>query len=184
VSLTKPPEMTPEKLAAVQENGRRSRGPVTPEGLQRCREAKIRHGFYSREGDEALRILGEDPNEFRNLFRSLVLTWQPVGQFEECLLLRLARALWRLERADRQQEAMAVSRIKRLDQQADREAREGLLAYERKRRRLIRSSRPPGRPALSPPSVRSTRWRWSAAVSWKPAPPRSCFSCTGSPQEI
>ena len=133
MSLTKTPEITPEKLAANQANGRRSRGPVTPEGLERRRQAHIRHGFYSREGDEALRILGEDPEEFRALFRSLVVTWQPADEFEEGLVVRLARALWRMDRADRQQEAMVITQIKNLDKEVDRMAREELLAYERKR---------------------------------------------------
>jgi len=133
MSLTKTPEITPEKLAANQANAQRSRGPITPEGLERIRRAHIRHGFYSREGDETLRILGEDPQEFRSLLSSLVVTWQPAGQFEERLVVRLARALWRMERSDRLQEAIAVSQIRNLDKQVDRAAREELESYEKKR---------------------------------------------------
>jgi hypothetical protein len=56
--LVKTPDMTPEKLAANQANGRQSQGAVTPEGLERSRDSRIRHGFYVQKPGEALRVLG------------------------------------------------------------------------------------------------------------------------------
>jgi hypothetical protein len=57
MSLTRKPEMTPEKIAANQ-NAHLSRGPATPEGMERLRDANTRHGFYSQAEGEALRALG------------------------------------------------------------------------------------------------------------------------------
>ena len=46
--------VTAATQAASRANGRLSQGPVTPEGLERCRTGNLRHGFYSQELEEAL----------------------------------------------------------------------------------------------------------------------------------
>ena len=53
MSWTKKPEMTPEKIAANQANGRLSSEPATSEGVGRMREAKMLHGFSSQPEGEA-----------------------------------------------------------------------------------------------------------------------------------
>ncbi len=123
---------TPVKIAANQANGRLSFGPATAEGIERIREANTRHGFYSRCPGEALRVLGEDPEEFARLHESLAETWQPANEFERRLVERLARALLRMERGDRAQEGMAVEQLERLDRRVDRMAREAKARYEAK----------------------------------------------------
>jgi hypothetical protein len=111
MSLTKPPLITPEKLAANQANARQSHGPATWEGRERIRDSHVRHGAYAHAPGEALRALGEDPEDFNRLLQSLQAEWQPVGELQSRLVQRLARALWRLERNDRVQESMAVRRV-------------------------------------------------------------------------
>ena len=63
MSLTEKRTLTAKRIAANQANGRRSRGPANPEGRERIRDANLRHGFYSQDGDKALRALGENPEE-------------------------------------------------------------------------------------------------------------------------
>jgi len=111
MSLTKKPEMTPEKIAANQANGRLSDGPATPEGLERIREARTIHGFYSQAEGEALRALGEDPEDFAKSLNDLIAYWQPATGYESRLVKRLARALWRCEREDRWMESVAVHQV-------------------------------------------------------------------------
>jgi hypothetical protein len=107
--------MTEKNLAAHRRSARKSRGPATPEGKERTRDASLRHGFYSQDRDKALRALGEDPAEFDAVVKSLHEKWQPADGFEELLVMRLARAIWRMERSDRMQEGLAVNQIKELD---------------------------------------------------------------------
>jgi len=59
MSLRKKPTTTEKRVAASKANGRRSRGPATPEGRERVREASTRHGFCSQAEGVALRGLGE-----------------------------------------------------------------------------------------------------------------------------
>jgi len=69
--LVKKPTMTAAALAARRANARRSRGPSTPEGKDRARLGKMRHGRYSRIGPEALRLLSEHATEFASLIATL-----------------------------------------------------------------------------------------------------------------
>ena len=61
MSLLRKLPLSPQKLAAIQSNARHSRGPTTPEGIERIRAGNLRHGFYSQAQGEALLALGEDP---------------------------------------------------------------------------------------------------------------------------
>jgi hypothetical protein len=116
MSLVKKPKLTPRKLTAFRLNARLSRGPATPEARERIRAANMRHGFYVPAGGEALRALGEDPADFEGRVESLIETWQPADGFEKRLVMRLARALWRMERSDRVQESIAVRQLERRDE--------------------------------------------------------------------
>jgi len=131
MSLIKKPEMTPKRLAANQANAQRSHGPVTPEGLERAREARIQHGFYARDPDEALEKLGENREEFKRLLASLNERWKPADDFDSRLVRRLARAMWRWERGDRQLESMSVQQLEEMDKNVDRVAAEAKARYEK-----------------------------------------------------
>jgi hypothetical protein len=130
--LVKSPAVTPEKLAANKANGRQSHGPATAEGLERCRESSVRHGFYTERGGEALRALGEDPDELERLLESLRATWQPSDEFQERLVERLGRALWRLERSDRVQDSIAVKQVREVHRDLGYQIDKGLQGYDNK----------------------------------------------------
>jgi len=108
MSLVAKPEMTERKLAAVRANGRLSQGPATPAGRERNRNAHVIHGYYARGEQETLSALGEDPQEFEALRQQLQETWRPGNRFEEELVGRLVRALWRMNRAHRVQEGLVA----------------------------------------------------------------------------
>ena len=113
MSLTRRPTMTAKRIAAVRANGQLSRGPRTPEGRARTVAACMRHGFYAHSQNEILEALGEDPLQFQELLDSLIETWQPENQQEMGLVMRLARAMWRMERADRIQESLILEQVYR-----------------------------------------------------------------------
>jgi hypothetical protein len=111
MSLTKPKTLTPRKLAANRRNARRSHGPVTPQGRRLAAAANLCHGFYSRDWTGTMAALGENPLEFEQFLDSLVDTWQPANAFETALVERLARTLWRMNRSDQVQEAVALQQV-------------------------------------------------------------------------
>jgi len=132
MSLIHKHRITEKKLAANRANARRSRGAATRPGKARAAVANLRHGCYSPSAEAALAALGEDPAEFHRRLESLWATWQPVNALEEGLVMRLARALWRMERFDRIQESLAVTHLERASEvKRAHEARVGLALIER-----------------------------------------------------
>jgi hypothetical protein len=93
--------ISPRKLAANQENARRSTGPQTPEGKARVRHNALKHGLLAKEvivpvGDEQ-----ENRAEFDLLLNDLWQHYAPVGPVEKFLVEKIATACWRLRRATR-----------------------------------------------------------------------------------
>jgi hypothetical protein len=106
--LIKKHEVTAKQLAANRRNQKLSHGPATDAGRERIRAAHLRHGFYAEAEEVAMRALGEDPAHFQELLEGLWEEHNPVGASQEGLVIRLARATWLMNRADRMQEGYAV----------------------------------------------------------------------------
>ena len=101
-------EVTERQLAANRRNQKLCHGVLTDEGRERIRAAHLRHGFYAQAEEVALRALGEDPAQFQELVEGLWADFNPAGSMQEGLVIRLARATWLMNRADRMQEGCAV----------------------------------------------------------------------------
>lgn len=132
MSLLKRLTLTPKKLEANQANAQLSQGPTTVEGIERIRNAQLVHGFYSKAPGETLRALGEKPDDFERLLASLTETWQPENDYERVLVRRLARALWRVERADRIQEAMTVAQVERVSMHIEEQSEKDAATHKEK----------------------------------------------------
>jgi len=100
--------MTEKKLASIRRIQKLSHGPVMAEGRERIRAAHLRHGFYANAEEVALRALGEEPAQFQELLEGLWETYNPTDASQEGLVIRMARAEWLVNRADRMQEGYAV----------------------------------------------------------------------------
>jgi hypothetical protein len=111
MSLTPKRELREKKLAANQINGRKSRGAVTPEGKARAAQANLRHGFYSQANQEVLRALGEDPAEYRRMMGSLETDLAEAMHAQ--IVDRIGRTFWRMQRAERMQDGLALKRVRK-----------------------------------------------------------------------
>jgi len=110
MSLTPKRRTTKKAAARSQRNGRRSRGAATPEGKARAAKANLRHGYYSQAQDEALIALGEDPAAYRRLMKSLETDLAEA--MEAQVVGRIGRTFWRMQRAERMQDGLAVKRLR------------------------------------------------------------------------
>jgi hypothetical protein len=100
--------MTEKKLAATRRNQKRSHGRATEERHKHIRAALLRHGYNLQAEEVAMRALGEDPAQFQELLEALWETYQPSDAAQEGLVIQLAQATWRMNRAIRMQEGYAV----------------------------------------------------------------------------
>jgi hypothetical protein len=121
MSLVKKLKMTKKKLAANRRNQNLCHSPVREERRERIRAALLRFGFNLQAEELAMRALGEDPAQFQELLEVLWEEWNPAGGSQEGVVIRLARALWLVNRADRMQEGYAVRQA--LDVSGGREER-------------------------------------------------------------
>jgi len=101
MSLVKKPAKTEKQLAANRRNQKLCNAPVTDERRERIRAALRRFGYNVQAEDLAMRALGEDPADFQELLETLWEEWNPVGTLQEGVVIRLARVLWLMNRADR-----------------------------------------------------------------------------------
>jgi len=125
MSLTPKRRTTGKKLAANRVNGRKSRGAATPAGKARAARANLRHGFYSEAPQEVLVALGEDPADYRRMMASLENNL--AEGLESQLVRRIGRVLWRMQRAERMQDGLAVKRVQRGLQMEERLAAPRML---------------------------------------------------------
>ncbi|MGO8789800.1 MAG: hypothetical protein ACLQVL_20775 [Terriglobia bacterium] len=119
MSLVKKPAMTEKKLAANRENQKLCNAPVTDERRGRIRAALRRFGYNVPAEEIAMRALGEDPADFQELLEALWEEWNPVGSLQEGVVIRLARVMWLMNRADRSQEGAALRRAQSAGQGRD-----------------------------------------------------------------
>ncbi len=108
MSLVKSPRMTEKKVAANERNRKLAHDSLTDKGRERIRAALLRFGFNAPAEEMAMRALGEDPAHFQKLLEVLWEEWNPAGGLQEGVVIRLARAMWLVNRADRMQEGYAV----------------------------------------------------------------------------
>jgi hypothetical protein len=86
------------RAAASRRNGAKSRGPKTIEGKERSSQNALKHGLRAQK----FVVVGdEDPREFAALEAALLSELAPQGALQSLLAARIARAAWRLERAER-----------------------------------------------------------------------------------
>ena len=90
--------LSPLRAAASRRNGAKSRGPVTPEGKARASRNALKHGLCA---EHFVVVEGESAEAFAAFEAALMGDLAPKGALQTLLAGRIARAAWRLERAER-----------------------------------------------------------------------------------
>jgi hypothetical protein len=90
--------LSPARAEASRKNGAKSRGPKTPEGKARTARNALKHGLCA---EHHVVVEGESPDAFVAFEAALVADLAPEGALQTLLAGRIARAAWRLERAER-----------------------------------------------------------------------------------
>ena len=86
-------EITSARVEASQANGKKSKGPNTPEGKARVALNALKTGVYARSENAQREILlrrGENPQDFEQLHHGLTEEWQPEYTTEALLVKSIA----------------------------------------------------------------------------------------------
>ena len=96
---------------ASRKNGARSRGPKSEEGKARPAQNALKHGLRAAKH---VVLPDEDPAEFAALEAALIAELAPQDTLQSILVGRIARAAWRLERAERIEVDLFTERLRRV----------------------------------------------------------------------
>src|SRR6476469_8173969 len=83
------------RLESSRANGRKSRGPITPEGKARSSQNALRHGFLSSQ----VVLPNESEEQFQILFHEYADRFRPQDAAEYGLVEEITASYWRTRRA-------------------------------------------------------------------------------------
>jgi hypothetical protein len=86
---------SPKQIEASRINGRRSKGPIAPEGIHNSSRNNTRHGLLA----QTVVLEGESEERFNALLEHYMQIHQPQSPIEAGLIEHMAVAQWRLMRA-------------------------------------------------------------------------------------
>lgn len=98
-----------KRLAANRANSTKSTGPRTPEGKQRSSLNAVAHGLTAQTAV----LPGEDPDQLEALSTSLMKQLRPRGVVQRIIAERIVSLAWKLRRAARAEEDVALEMRKR-----------------------------------------------------------------------
>jgi hypothetical protein len=96
-----PKSVTPRKLEANRKNAKRSTGPRTQRGKRDTRFNAVTLGLFAKHVVIPICDGYKPEKDFSSLLEGVHEEFQPVGLYEEWLVVKIAEYMWRLRRATR-----------------------------------------------------------------------------------
>jgi hypothetical protein len=93
--------VTPRKIEANRRNAQRSTGPRTERGKSITRFNAVTLGLFAKHVTVPICDGYKPERDFKSLLDGLHEEFQPVGFYEEWLVVKIAECMWRLRRATR-----------------------------------------------------------------------------------
>jgi len=93
--------VTPIKIEANRKNAKRSTGPRTERGKSNAKFNAVTLGLFAKHVVIPICDGHGSEKEFQTLLDGLHQDFQPVGHYEEWLVVKIAECMWRLRRATR-----------------------------------------------------------------------------------
>jgi hypothetical protein len=93
--------VSPKKLEANRRNGKRSTGPRTERGKSITRFNAVTLGLFAKHVAIPICDGYKPERDFQSLLDELHQEFQPIGFYEEWLVVKIAECMWRLRRATR-----------------------------------------------------------------------------------
>jgi hypothetical protein len=91
-------QVSPQKVAANQKNGKHSQGPKTPGGKQRASQNSYKHGFFALRLFPNDNLLARDGADYNRILGAYWSHYSPVGDLEKLYVEKIAVESLRLAR--------------------------------------------------------------------------------------
>src|ERR1700733_6653875 len=111
---------SPKRAEANRRNSRKSTGPRTLSGKSRSKLNAVTHGLTA----ETLILPGEDPRAFQGRLENWTAELAPANPFEQDLVRQVVTLSWRLDRAERVQDALIADSLGTIPAEEDKRRRE------------------------------------------------------------
>jgi len=85
----------PTKAEQARINGAKSKGATSPEGLDRCRQASVKHGMWAKHMSS---FSQEEQDNYASVLDSATKQFRPRNTMESSIVALLADAVWRAGR--------------------------------------------------------------------------------------
>ena len=147
MSLRRAATLTDAKLKANRRNAARSTGPRSEAGKRNSCLNALKHGAWATAGcysPEAMRALGEDPEEYQQLLARLRRAQGPTDPLWEEQVEDLARLYWRRKRLERTASVLISRRMQEAESEAGAEASEEARAERAQEEALLLPLAPEG----------------------------------------
>ena len=147
MSLRRTAVLSEAKMNANRENALRSTGPRTEEGKRKVSLNRLKHGAWATSGcysPDAMRALGEDPEEYRQLLTRLRQAEGPQDALVDQQVEDLARLYWRGKRLERTASVVIARRMQEVEEEAGEEATEEERAARAQEEALLLPLTPEG----------------------------------------
>jgi len=111
MSVDQAAEREPEKTQGQEASVQNAPGASTAEAAANPVVAKFRKGFYTDSRFGLLMALGEEPEDYKRMMESLMEDLEPREGLESQLVEQIAETFWRMRRAQRMRDGLALKSI-------------------------------------------------------------------------
>jgi len=113
MSINTEPQVTPENGNEQAVNAPAAPGATTPESEVTPAVADFRKGFFTESRYGLLLALGEEPKEYQRMMECLLEDLQPRPGLESHLVEQMGETFWRMRRAQRMRDGLALKSIQK-----------------------------------------------------------------------
>ena len=120
MSLTRKRKPSPKQVEANRQNGRKSKGPRTPQGKLGVVLNAFKHGLHAQPLVQAMLAIGEKPRAYFRLLAQLIASLRPANPHQRLLVEDICHLRCEKERLQRARLGLIAGRMRGLELKRDR----------------------------------------------------------------
>jgi hypothetical protein len=119
MSLTRTRKPSAKQAEVNRQNGRKSKGPCTPEGKLHVALNALKHGLHAQTAVQAMLALGEKPSGYYYLLGELLASLRPANPHQRMQVEDIAGLRWEKLRLQRARASLIAGKMRQLELERD-----------------------------------------------------------------